>query len=90
MAIDAAARGDWMAVNQALNQRQAKINAQGGNDRGTSNADIYKALYAQYGNQTTDYHQAAKDAASKGDWSSVYNNLNARQAKINAQGRNSP
>lgn len=88
MAIDAAARGDWTAVNQALNQRQAKINAQGGNDRGTSNADIYKALYAQYGSQTTDYAKQAQDAAARGDWSGVYNSLNARTAKVSAQGGN--
>ena len=48
-AIDAAARGDWGAVSAALDARQQKINAQGGNDRGTSNADIYQSLLKQYG-----------------------------------------
>lgn len=48
-ASDAAARGDWAAVEQALNARQAKINAQGGNDRGTSNAQILSQLKSQYG-----------------------------------------
>lgn len=48
-AIDAAARGDWAAVNQALAARQQKINAQGGNDRGTSTQQIYQQLLAQYG-----------------------------------------
>ena len=48
-AIDAAARGDWAAVNQALAARQQKINAQGSDDRGTSNQTIYQQLYSQYG-----------------------------------------
>ncbi|WP_298024679.1 hypothetical protein [uncultured Dysosmobacter sp.] len=48
-AIDAAARGDWGSVAAALNQRQQKINAQGGNDRGTSNSQIFQQLRAQYG-----------------------------------------
>ena len=47
-AIDAAARGDWSAVAKALAARQAKINAQGGNDRGTSNAAILASLQKQY------------------------------------------
>lgn len=47
-AIDAAARGDWAAVAKALAARQAKINAQGGNDRGTSNAAILASLQKQY------------------------------------------
>lgn len=48
-AIDAASRGDWSGVMSALNNRQEKINAQGGNDRGTSNQSIYQSLLAQYG-----------------------------------------
>lgn len=47
-AIDAAARGDWDAVTRALADRQAKIDQQGGNDRGTSNAQILAQLQAQY------------------------------------------
>lgn len=47
-AKDAAARGDWSAVSRALAARQAKINAQGGNDRGTSNAQILQNLQNQY------------------------------------------
>lgn len=48
-AIDAAARGDWAGVNAALSARQQKINAQGGNDRGTSTQSIYESLLKQYG-----------------------------------------
>lgn len=47
-AKDAAARGDWSAVTRALAARQAKIDAQGGNDRGTSNAQILAGLQNQY------------------------------------------
>lgn len=47
-AQDAAARGDWSAVTRALAARQAKIDAQGGNDRGTSNAQILANLQNQY------------------------------------------
>lgn len=47
-AKDAAARGDWSAVTRALAARQEKINAQGGNDRGTSNAQILANLQSQY------------------------------------------
>lgn len=47
-AADAAARGDWAAVSKALAARQAKINQQGGNDRGTSNASILAGLQKQY------------------------------------------
>lgn len=48
-AIDAASKGDWGGVRSALSARQEKINAQGGNDRGTSNQSIYQSLLAQYG-----------------------------------------
>lgn len=47
-AKDAAAKGDWSAVTRALAARQAKIDAQGGNDRGTSNAQILANLQNQY------------------------------------------
>ena len=47
-AQDAAARGDWSAVTRALAARQAKIDAQGGNDRGTSNAQILQNLQNLY------------------------------------------
>lgn len=47
-AKDAAAKGDWSAVTRALAARQAKIDAQGGNDRGTSNAQILAGLQDQY------------------------------------------
>ena len=47
-ARDAAAVGDWNKVAKALAARQAKIDAQGGNDRGTSNAQILAALQQQY------------------------------------------
>lgn len=47
-AQDAAARGDWNAVTRALAARQEKINAQGGNDRGTSNAQILQNLQNLY------------------------------------------
>lgn len=48
-AQDAAARGDWSAVGKALADRQAKIDAQGGNDRGTSNQQILEQLRQEYG-----------------------------------------
>lgn len=44
----AAARGDWSAVGKALADRQAKIDQQGGNDRGVSNAQILSQLRDQY------------------------------------------
>lgn len=47
-ARDAAAQGDWGAVTKALAARQAKIDAQGGNDRGTSNAQILQNLQQLY------------------------------------------
>lgn len=47
-ARDAAARGDWSAVSRALAARQAKIDAQGGNDRGASNAQILASLQDLY------------------------------------------
>ena len=47
-AEDAAARGDWSAVTRALAARQAKIDAQGGNDRGTTNAQILADLQSRY------------------------------------------
>lgn len=49
-AQNAAARGDWNAVSRALAARQDKINAQGGNDRGMSNAQILANLQNQYRN----------------------------------------
>lgn len=48
-AKDAAARGDWSAVSKALADRQAKIDAQGGNNQGMSNAQILSQLRDQYG-----------------------------------------
>lgn len=58
-AIDAASKGDWGGVVSALSSRQEKINAQGGNDRGTSNQSIYQSLLAQYG--TPDSGQQSRD-----------------------------
>ena len=43
-AINAAARGDWGAVATALAQRNAKIAASGGNDRGLSNSQLLAQL----------------------------------------------
>lgn len=48
-AKDAAARGDWSAVGKALADRQAKIDAQGGNNRGVTNQQILDQLRSQYG-----------------------------------------
>ena len=47
-AINAAARGDWGAVATALAQRNAKIAASGGNDRGLSNSQLLAQLQQQY------------------------------------------
>ena len=44
-----AAQGDWGAVEQDLIQRQAKIDAQGGNDRGLTNQQLLQQLQQQYG-----------------------------------------
>lgn len=44
-----AAQGDWGAVEQDLIQRQAKIDAQGGNNRGLTNQQLLQQLQQQYG-----------------------------------------
>lgn len=64
VARSAAQRGDWAAVEQALNARQAKIDAQGGNDRGTSNAQLLAQLRQQYGNTYDTLAQGARDRVS--------------------------
>lgn len=51
-AIDAAIAGDWDAVTNALNLREEKVSAQGGNNRGKSSAQIYAELMDQYGKKT--------------------------------------
>ena len=48
-AVQLAAAGDWQGVDAALASRQAKIDAQGGNDRGNSNASILASLRREYG-----------------------------------------
>lgn len=44
----AAAKGDWGAVSQALNSRQQKIDAQGGNNRGLTNDQLLINLVKEY------------------------------------------
>ena len=44
-----AAQGDWGAVEKDLIQRQAKIDAQGGNDRGLTNQQLLQQLQQRYG-----------------------------------------
>ena len=66
-AIDAAARGDWNAVNTALSNRQEKINAQGGNDRGTSNAQILADLQKQYGSSSSGSVGSSSRGSSSGN-----------------------
>ena len=44
-----AAQGDWDAVDDVLRRRQDKINAQGGNDRGLSNLQLWNQLRGQHG-----------------------------------------
>ena len=44
-----AAQGDWGAVEQDLIQRQAEIDAQGGNNRGLTNQQLLQQLQQQYG-----------------------------------------
>lgn len=63
-AKDAAARGDWDAVTRALQARQAKIDQQGGGDRGTSNAQILAQLQQQYANS---YNALSSGAQSRLD-----------------------
>lgn len=48
-AIRHAAAGDWGAVERDLIQRQAKIDAQGGNNRGLTNEQLLQQLKNQYG-----------------------------------------
>lgn len=95
-AADAAARGDWTAVSKALAARQAKINAQGGNDRGTSNADLLAQLRSQYpGNYDydpsgwqsgSDYLSSALSYARAGNLDAAYNELAKRGFKMNDTG----
>lgn len=66
-AIDAAARGDWNAVNTALSNRQEKINAQGGNDRGTSNAQILADLQKQYGSSSSGGGGSSSSSSTSGN-----------------------
>lgn len=47
-AIDAAMAGDYEGMMTALSNRQNKIDAQGGNDRGTSNWQILQELTSKY------------------------------------------
>ena len=63
-AINAAAAGDWAKVAKALQARQAKINAQGGNDRGTSNAAILASLQKQYADSYNRLSQANRQVVS--------------------------
>lgn len=44
-----AQQGDWDAVDDVLHRRQDKINAQGGNDRGLSNLQLWNQLRAEQG-----------------------------------------
>ena len=53
-AIDAAIAGDWDAVIEALNNREAKVTATGEN-YGKTSAQIYAELMAQYGQQIPEY-----------------------------------
>ncbi len=50
-AIDAAMAGNWDAVTNALNMREQKVAAQGGDNRGKTSAEIYAELWNQYGAQ---------------------------------------
>lgn len=51
-AINAAIAGDWDAVVDALNNREDKVAAQGGNNRGKTSAQIYQELLGLYGQKT--------------------------------------
>lgn len=53
-AINAAINGDWNAVTQALNAREAKVGSTGEN-YGKTSAQIYSELLTQYGNKTPEY-----------------------------------
>ena len=48
-AINAAIGGDWDAVIDALNKREEKVAAQGGDNRGKTSAQIYAELMELYG-----------------------------------------
>ena len=48
-AINAAQNGDWDGVISALNKREEKVAAQGGNNYGKSSAEIYAELMQLYG-----------------------------------------
>ena len=66
-AIDAAKEGRWDDVTTALNNRQDKIDAQGGNDRGTSNAQILADLQKQYGSSSSGGGGSSSSSSTSGN-----------------------
>lgn len=76
-AIDAAMAGDYEGMMAALNQRQDKINSQGGNDRGTSNWQILQELTSKYfpNGQPQKLEEPTFDFSLAGETSNVISNL---------------
>ena len=75
-AINAAQAGDWDAVIDYLSQREEKVAAQGGDNRGKTSAEIYAELLALYGQEepTFDFDTSSRP---------TYND-NGMSAKIDA------
>ena len=81
-AVAAAAAGDWAGVASALTARQAKIDAQGGNDRGTSNAEILESLRRQYGGPDTTADGAGTPSGGQTAGNAVLTDRAAGQAAL--------
>ena len=75
-AIDAAIAGDWDAVTNYLGQREEKVAAQGGDNRGKTSAEIYAELWNQYGAEipvASGGTGFTYDESSKPTYDDVYN-----------------
>ena len=69
-AINAAQGGDWTGVMEALGLRQDKIAAQGGDDRGKTNQEIWDELWAEYGGQETFYNPSSSSSSNSFNYDS--------------------
>ena len=66
-AINAAINGDWDAVVSALNKREEKVAAQGGDNRGKTSAQIYAELMELYGQQEMEIPEYSSQYSSQID-----------------------
>lgn len=76
-AIDAAMAGDYDGMMTALANRESKIKAQGGNDRGQSNWEILQELKAKYfpNGQPQTLEEPTFDFSLAGEQNSVISNI---------------